>query len=65
MINRKTLAHLAGLTFVLLLVCTVIGPERDVLWIGDDLAWYAFLVSALALIVLSVGVLAKSRRPRR
>jgi hypothetical protein len=66
MINRNTLIGLAAATFVLLLGSAAIGSDNDVLWIVDDIVWVGFLVCALALIVLSVGVLVRSlTRSRR
>ena len=60
MINRNTLIGLAAATFVLLLASAAIGSHNDVLWIVDDIVWVGFLACALALIVLSVGVLVRS-----
>lgn len=66
MINRTTLIVLAGVTFVLLFASAAIGQDGDVLWIVDDIVWFGFLGCALALIVLSVGVLVRSlTRSRR
>jgi hypothetical protein len=65
-INRNTLIGLAAATFVLLLGSAAIGSDNDFLWIVDDIVWIGFLVCALALIVLSVGVLVRSlTRSRR
>jgi hypothetical protein len=65
-INRKTLIGLAVATFTLLLASAAIGSDNDVLWIVDDIVWVGFLACALALIVLSVGVLLRSlTRSRR
>jgi hypothetical protein len=62
MINRRTLVvlALAGVTFVLLVIASLIGPDRDVLWIVDDIAFFGFLASALLLILLTVAVLARA-----
>ena len=66
MINRNTLIGLAAATFALLLASAAIGSDNDVLWIVDDIVWIGFLACALALIVLSVGVLVRSvTRSRR
>ena len=62
MVTKKTLKYLAATTAVLLVASAAIGDDRDVLWIVDDVVWYGFLLCALALIVLSVGVLVRSRR---
>ena len=62
MINAKTLARLAAVTLVLGIASGLIGEGRDFLWIADDLIWISFLVCALALIVLTVAVLARSVR---
>jgi hypothetical protein len=60
MINRKTLIGLAALTLVLFVAAGAIGEDNDVLWIVDDVVFFAFIGCAVALIVLSVGVLVRS-----
>jgi hypothetical protein len=64
MINRSTLIALAAVTFVLLVVAAAMGEDfgegNAFLWTLGDIVWFGFLVSALALIVLSVGVLVRS-----
>ncbi len=60
MINRTTLAGLAAVTFVLLVASAAIGEGNDFLWIVDDVVWLGFLLCALALVVLTVGVLVRS-----
>jgi hypothetical protein len=59
-INRTTLAGLAAVTFVLLVASAAIGEGNDFLWIVDDVVWLGFLLCALALVVLTVGVLVRS-----
>jgi hypothetical protein len=73
MINRTTLAGLAAVTFVLFIVNAAMGQDfgegNAFLWTLGDIAWGAFLLCALALVVLTVGVLvrsvARSRSSRR
>jgi hypothetical protein len=60
MINRRTLIGLAAATLVLFVAAGAIGEDNDVLWIVDDIVWFAFLGCALALIVLSISVLVRS-----
>jgi hypothetical protein len=60
MINRRTLIGLAGLTLVLFVAAGAIGEDNDVLWIVDDVVFFGFIGCALALVVLSVGVLVRS-----
>ena len=66
MINRNTLIGLAAATVVLFIGAAAIGQDNDFLWIVDDITWYGFLACAIALVVLTVGVLVKSvARSRR
>ena len=70
MINRKTLIGLAAATFALLLASAAMGEDfgegNALLWTIGDIVWGGFLACALALIVLSVGVLVRSlTRSRR
>lgn len=65
MINRKTLAGLAGLTLVLFVVGAFIGEDNDVAWILDDIVFVGFILSALALIAMSVAVLVRAATSRR
>ena len=70
MINRTTLAWLAGVTFVLFIVSAAMGEDfgegNALLWTLGDIVWGGFLLCALALIVLTVGVLVRSlARSRR
>jgi|Tabmets5t2r1_1033131.scaffolds.fasta_scaffold196796_2 hypothetical protein len=60
MINRRTLIGLAALTLVLFVAASAIGEDNDVLWIVDDIVFFGFIGCALALVVLSVGVLVRS-----
>jgi hypothetical protein len=69
-INRKTLIGLAVATFALLLTSAAMGQDSGegnaFLWTLGDIVWYALNGCALALIVLSVGVLVRSlSRSRR
>ena len=65
MFTARTLKILAAVTLVELAVSAAIGDDRDVLWIVDDLLFVALIVSVLALILLSIGVLLKSRSRSR
>jgi heme/copper-type cytochrome/quinol oxidase subunit 2 len=62
MFTAKALKILAAVTLVEFAVSAAIGEDHDVLWILDDILWFALILSVLALIVLTVGVLVKSRR---
>jgi hypothetical protein len=62
MVTSKTLKYLAAVTAVLFAASAVIGSGNDVLYIVDDLVWFGFLLCALTLIVLSLGVLVRSRK---
>ena len=64
MINRKTLAGLAAVTLVLFVVGALMGEETDI-WIIDDVVFIGFILSALALIAMSVAVLVRSATSRR
>jgi hypothetical protein len=59
--TAKTLKILAAVTLVLLAVGAAIGPDHDVLWILDDVVFYALILSVLALVVVTVGTLVRSR----
>jgi hypothetical protein len=63
--TAKTLKILAVITLVLLAVNAAIGSGRDVLWILDDVLFFALILSVLALVVLTVGTLVKSRSRSR
>ena len=65
MINRKTLAGLAAVTLVLFVVGALIGEDNDVAWILDDIVFVGFILSALALIAMSVAVLVRAAAGRR
>lgn len=64
MINRKTLAGLAAVTLVLFVVGALMGEETDI-WIIDDVVFIGFILSALALIAMSVAVLVRAAVGRR
>jgi hypothetical protein len=61
MFTARTLKILAAVTLVELAVTAAIGDGRDVLWILDDVLFFALILSVLALIVVTVGTLVKSR----
>ena len=69
MINRTTLAGLAAVTFVLFIVSAAMGQDfgqgNAFLWTLGDIVWGGFLLCALALVVLTVGVLIRSRNSGR
>jgi len=64
MINRNTLIGLAAATFALLLASAAMGQDfgegNAFLYTLGDIVWFGFLTCALALVVLSVGVLVRS-----
>jgi hypothetical protein len=70
MINRTTLAGLAAVTFALFVTAAAMGEDfgegNAFLWTLGDIVWGGFLLCALALVVLTIGVLvralARSRR---
>jgi hypothetical protein len=64
MLTAKTLKYLAAATAVLFALAAVLGDDRDVLYIVDDIIWFGFLLCAIALIVLSAGVLVRSLKSR-
>jgi hypothetical protein len=63
-INRTTLAGLAAVTFVLFIANAAMGQEfgegNAFLWTLGDIVWIGFVLCALALVGLTVGVLARS-----
>jgi hypothetical protein len=63
--TAKTLKILAAVTLVEFAATAAIGDGRDVLWILDDVLFFALILSVLALIVLTVGTLVKSRARSR
>jgi hypothetical protein len=65
MLTAKTLKYLAAATAVLFAVGAAIGDDRDFLWIVDDIAFFGFILCAIALIVLSAGVLVRSVKSRQ
>lgn len=65
MFTARTLKILAAVTLVELAVSAAIGEDRDVLWILDDVLFFALILSVLALIVLTVGTLVRSRTRSR
>jgi hypothetical protein len=64
MINRTTLAVLAAVTFALFIAAAAMGEDfgegNAFLWTVGDIVWGGFLLCALALVVLTVGVLVRS-----
>jgi hypothetical protein len=59
MLTAKTLKYLAVATAVLFAVGAIIGSDNDVLWILDDVIFFGFILCAIALVVLSAGVLVR------
>ena len=64
MINSKTLAWLAAVTFVLFIVGGLM-PKGDTLYVVDDIVWFGLLGCALATVVMSVAVLVRWAASRR
>jgi hypothetical protein len=64
MLTAKTLKYLAAATAVLFAIGAVIGEDRDVLYVVDELVFFGFILCAIALIVLSAGVLVRSLKSR-
>jgi hypothetical protein len=65
MLTAKTLKYLAVVTAVLFAAGAAIGENGDVLFIVDELVFFGFLLCAVALIVLSAGVLVRSLKSRQ
>ena len=69
MINRTTLAVLAAVTFALFIASAAMGEDfgegNALLWTLGDIVWGGFLLCALALVALTVGVLVRSRAQSR
>jgi hypothetical protein len=69
MINRNTLAGLAALTLALFGASAAMGSDfgegNAFLWTLADVVWIGFLICALALIAMTVGVLVRSRSRSR
>ncbi len=69
MINRTTLAALAAVTFCLFIASAAMGEDfgegNALLWTLGDIVWGGFLLCALALVALTVGVLVRSRAHSR
>jgi hypothetical protein len=68
MINRTTLAILAGVTFALFVAGAAMGEDfgegNAFLWTLGDIVWTGFLLCALALILSTIGVLVRGRLVR-
>jgi hypothetical protein len=65
MLTAKTLKYLAAATAVLFAIGAAIGQDNDFLWIVDDIVFLGFILCAIALIVLSAGVLVRSLKSRQ
>jgi hypothetical protein len=65
MLTAKTLKYLAAVTAVLFAIVALIGDDQDVLWIVDDVLWFGFLICALLLVVLTIGVLVRGLKSSR
>jgi len=63
-INRTTLAALAAVTFAPFIVSAAMGEDfgegNALLWTLGDIVWGGFLLCALALVALTVGVLVRA-----
>ena len=62
MINRKTLIALAFATLVLTVAGSIVGEDKDVLWILDEIVFFGWIGCIVALVGLSVAALARSLR---
>ena len=60
MLTAKTLKYLAAVTAVLFVAAAAIGEDGDVLYVVDEIVFFGFLLCAVVLIALSVGVLVRS-----
>jgi len=67
MVTRKALALLTGITLALFAIAGIIGNhQHGVLKVIANLAWWGFVVCALALIATSIATLRRHRsRPNR
>jgi hypothetical protein len=65
MVTAKTLKYLAAVTAVLFVVSALLGSDRDVLWIVDDIIWFALLLCGVLLLVLTVAVLVRGAKSSR
>ena len=65
MVTAKTLKFLAAVTAVLFALVALIGDDRDILWVVDDILWFGFLLCAVLLIVLTVAVLVRGLKSSR
>ena len=65
MLTAQTLKYLAAATAVLFAIGAAIGSDNDFLWIVDDIVFFGFILCAIALIVLSAGVLVRSLKSRQ
>jgi len=67
MVTRKSLGLLAGATLALLAIAGIIGNhQHGALQVIANIAWWAFVLCALLLIVASVATIVRHRaRPRR
>jgi hypothetical protein len=62
MVTRKSLVLLAGTTLVLFAVAGIIGNHKHgALNVIANIAWWAFLLCALFLIVVSVATIVRHR----
>jgi hypothetical protein len=62
MFTRKTLTRLAAVTLVLWAIGIALGPDHDVLYVLDDVLFFAIIFCTIALVVLTVGTFVRSRR---
>jgi hypothetical protein len=65
MFTRRNYVILAAITAVLFVTAGAIGSDRDVLWVLDDVIFFAFVASALLLVVMTIGVLVKAVTRRK
>ena len=55
---------LAAITFAIFVPTAIIGSDKDVLWILDDVLWFGFLLCMLLLIVMTVAILVRAATAR-
>jgi hypothetical protein len=65
MFTRRNYVILAAITAVLFVTTGAIGADHDVLWVLDDVLFFAFIASALLLVVMTIGILVKAVTRRK
>jgi hypothetical protein len=62
MFTRTVLVRLAAVTLVLWALGFAIGSDHDVLYIVDDVLFFAIIFCTIALIVVTAGAFVRARR---